>query len=63
MKFKSDILLSRNEYKTVSNLYENSYIYTILYKNRRIKQIIFSKYATNLKTKISQSNLTPIIIS
>ena len=33
------------------------YIYKILYKNRRLKQIIFSKYWTNLKTTISQRNL------
>ena len=31
------------------------YIYNILYKNRRL--IIFSKYATNLKTTISQKSL------
>ena len=52
----SDVPVSRNWYKTVSNLCEN-YIYKILYKNRRFKQIIFSKYATNLKTTISQRSL------
>ena len=43
----------------MSKLYEKSYIYinkyTILYKNSRFKQIIFSKYATNLKTIIFHS--------
>ena len=32
-------------------------MYTILYKSSRFKQIIFSKYATNLKTTISQRSL------
>ena len=32
-------------------------IHTILYKSSRFKQIIFSKYATNLKTTISQRSL------
>ena len=45
----SDVPVSRNWYKTVSNLYENSYI-CIFYKSFSIKQIIFSKSATNLKT-------------
>ena len=53
IKFTSDVSVSRNWYKTVSNLYENSlYIYI-----SRFKQIIFSKYATTLKTKLSQINL------
>ena len=44
---------------TVSNFCENLYIYKILYKNSyRFKQIIFSKYATNLKTTISKRSLS-----
>ena len=42
------------------NLYQNytkTYKCNILYKIRSIKQIIFSKYATNLKTTISQRSL------
>ena len=50
----SDVPFSRNWYKTVSNVYKNLYIYKISYKNSRFKQVIFSKYATNLKTTISQ---------
>ena len=50
IKNQSDVPVSRNWYKTVSNLYENSYIYAILYKSCSIKQIIFNKYATNVKT-------------
>ena len=41
----SDVSVSRNWYETVSNLYENSYIYAILYKSCSIKQIIINKYA------------------
>ena len=33
--------------------YTKIYIYEILYKSSRFKQIIFSKSATNLKTKIT----------
>ena len=33
------------------------YIYEILYKVRSIKQIIFNKYATNLKIAISHRSL------
>ena len=33
------------------------HIHTLLYRNSRLKQIVFSKYATSLKTKISQRNL------
>ena len=32
-------------------------MHTILYRNSRFKQTIFSKYASNLKTRISQRNL------
>ena len=49
----SDVLVSRNWYKTMSKLYQNVYIYEIMYKIRSIKQIIFNNYATNLKTKWS----------
>jgi len=41
----------------VSKLYQNVYICKILYKIRSIKQIIFNKYTTNLKTSISQRSL------
>ena len=34
--------------------YTKTYIFKILYKNRNIIQIIFNKYATNLKTTISK---------
>ena len=37
--------------------YTKTYICKILYKIRNIKQIIFNKYATNLKTTISQRSL------
>ena len=57
MRVLSDVPVSRNWYKTVSNLYKIG-ICQILYKNSRIKQIIFSKYATNLKTTISQRSLS-----
>ena len=33
------------------------YIYKILYKNRRFKQVKFSKYTTNLEKNISQRSL------
>ena len=39
----------------MSKLYQN--VCKILYKIRSIKQIIFNKYATNLKTTISQRRL------
>ena len=56
MKVISDVPVSRNDIKLCQN-YMKIHIYTILYRNSRFKQIIFSKYATNLKTKISQRNL------
>ena len=37
--------------------YAKMNIYTILYKSNRFKQIIFSKYPTNLKTILSQRSL------
>ena len=38
-------------------LYTKMYIYKIVYKNCRFKQIIFYKYVTNLKSMISQRSL------
>ena len=38
-------------------IYTKIYIYKLFYKNLRFKQIIFSKYATNLKTTISHRSL------
>ena len=52
----SDVPVLRNWYKTVPNLTE-IYTYEILYKSRKLKQIIFSKYANNLKTIISNRNM------
>ena len=43
--------------KTVSNTLKIG-VYQILYKIWRFKQIIFSKYANNLKTIISQRSLS-----
>ena len=37
--------------------YTKTYMYQILYKIRSIKQIIFNKYATNLKMTISNRSL------
>ena len=48
-----DVLVPRNWYKK----YTKTYICKILYKIRNIKQIIFNKYATNLKTTIFQRSL------
>ena len=51
------MFLSREiEIKLCQN-YTKSYIYQILYKIRSIKQTIFNKYATNLKTTISYRSL------
>ena len=48
------MFLSReNDIKLCQN-YTKIHIYTILYTSSRFKQIIFSKYATNLKTSMSQ---------
>ena len=38
-------------------IYTKIFIYKILNENSRFKQIIFSKYTTNLKTAISQRSL------
>ena len=55
-KHLSDVSVSRNWYKTV--LFGNSYIYANLNKSCSIKQIIFNKNATNLKTTISHRIIT-----
>ena len=47
----SDIPVLRNWYKT------KTYICKYLYNIRNIKQIIYNKYATNLKTTISPKSL------
>ena len=52
----SDVLVPRNWQKLYQN-YTKTYICKILYKIRSIKQIIFNKYATNLKITISQRSL------
>ena len=57
IKVLSDVPVSRNSYKTVKKIYTKTYICKILYKIRSIKQIIFNKYATNLKTMITQRSL------
>jgi len=57
MRVLSDVPVSRNWYKAVLKLDQNLYICKILYKIYSIKQIIFNKYATNLKTTISQRSL------
>jgi len=43
--------------KKLCKSHTKSYIYKILHKNRSFKQIILIKYATNLKTTISQRSL------
>ena len=53
----SDVPVSRNWYKTVSKLYQNVFICKILFKIHNIKQIVFNKCATNLKTTIFQRSL------
>ena len=42
--------------------YTKSYIYQISYKIRSIKQTIFNKYATNLKTTISYRSLAEVLV-
>ena len=49
--------LSREIDLKMRQIYTKISMYKILYKNRRFKLIIFSKYATNLKTTISQKSL------
>ena len=49
------MFLSRENYIKRCQICKKIHIYTIFYKNSRFKQIIFSKYATNLKTIIFHS--------
>ena len=51
------MFLSREINIELCQIYTKIHVYTILYRNSRFKQIIFSKYATNQKTTISQRNL------
>ena len=51
------MFLSREIDIKLCKIYTTIHIYTILYRNSRVKKIIFTNYATNLKTKISQRNL------
>ena len=53
----TDVNLSREIYIKLCQNYTNTYIYQILYKSCSIKQTIFNKYETNLKTTISQKSL------
>ena len=51
------MFLSREIDIKLCQKYTKMHIYTILYKSNRFKQIIFSKYPTNLKTIISHMSL------
>ena len=51
------MFLSREIDKKLYQNYTKIHIYTILYRNCSIKQIIFNKYETNLKTTIFHKNL------
>ena len=51
------MFLSREIDMKLCRNYTNTFICKVLYKFRNIKQIILNKYATNLKTKISQRSL------
>jgi len=51
------MFLSREIVTMCQNYTKHTYVCKILYKIRSIKQIIFSKYGTNLKTTISQRSL------
>ena len=46
------MFLSREINIELCQIYTKIHVYTILYRNSRFKQIIFSKCATNQKTKI-----------
>ena len=52
----SDVSVSENGYKTMSNLCKYVCM-QFFYKSSRFKQIIFNKYANNLKMIISHRNL------
>ena len=51
------MFMSRETDIKLCQIHTKIFIYTILYKSSKFKQIIFSKYTINLKTKISQRNL------
>jgi len=51
------MFLSRETDIKLCQNYTKNHIYSILYKSCSIKQIIFHKYKTNLKTTISHRNL------
>ena len=51
------MFLSREIDITLCQNYTKMFIYQILYKSCSIKQIIFNKYATNLKTTLSYRSL------
>ena len=51
------MFLSREIDIKLSQNYTKTYIFKILFKIRSIKQIMFNKCATNLKTTISQRSL------
>ena len=51
------MFLSREIDVKLCHIYTKMHIYAILYKSYSIKQIIFNKYATILKTTISHSKL------
>jgi len=52
------MFLSREIDIQLCKIYTKIDIYTILYKSSVFKKIKFSKYATNLKTMISQRKLS-----
>ena len=52
-----DIEIRKSQYVTKTQFFYTKIHIKISYRNSRFKHIIFSKYATNLKTKISQGNL------
>ena len=51
------MFLSREMNIKLCQIYTKIHIYAILYNGCRFKQIIFSKYETNLKTTITQRSL------
>ena len=55
--------LSREIDIQLCQFYTKIHIYTISYRNSKFKQLIFSIYATNLKTKISQRKLIFTLVS
>jgi len=57
MLIRQSYVLSREIDIKLCQMYTKIHIYAILYKSCRIKQIILNKYATNLKTTISDRSL------